>query len=1170
MARSLPYSSCDELPIFASQETPAAINKLISTPSPRQANENHRKPRRWAEARSFDNIGNDLNLKKDAHLSQPPFCSKRPQQSSCRTFPSPGNSQLLSNSAVVSFNNRNLPELPKEEDFRPRTNSFEYNDESRFFSSYIIRRHQYPSPPPRKIAPQRCLSKIIKPKTGGKTEKSSVAHPDSLVPGKSGRRIDVTEAVYRSSAFQQKLDLNDSQKQRSHSSISSYTSPRTSNPSQKSFPFSKSYSHPMMSRDKPWGNTMIERPSTSGYNHVVTSASDKPLPFVPSKDTYQREEENENHLKDECCQEELFEIESSIKSTGQDYDEIEWKTTFLDNISEPNSNSTSIDTNHTNLSKPQLPNLSRISIFGTEIFSHLDSENLHTNLKDVEKSPTVKLDLKLLPSAESNLDSDTQHVSDKAARSKTLLSCIKNSVDNAGSLSSNAISNGSVISSGPNNTTSEIKSQDLNNISKTSLGDTLEKIKEDNDRNSLEMEVIPRKESIRDFCEHLPEKTNAFIYDDGSSAINPGNTQPELDSISYSSNLLLASDHQIITKEREKEEVLDKPSLVSIKNSTVSKSALKRENAKNDEKDAALKAPLSNRILRLEKIQEPSELNDKSAISFSQEFLDTNIAIETVNNTMEKLEKYHSIAQHTSTKTNTDILPFDLKVTSIISAHEIETSKKFEPPDHENINEARKSEISENSMHSELCDKLTIDSTLESVSYCEDEKLQQDIVKSINLHHDDGEDNLNQVPELLNCAEDHMNMYLPSEYDNYWASTTDFKRERYSIANTSQISIEKNFKTLPMELSEDKTLFVAPLSPKRKNDSAMSHPQVSISTQYPLEDDSHFVSPISILSPQSDFICELRDNTPVSPISVVSDSSDWCKAQSDLDLANDSYLTYKKKTISLEMSNQRDFKSHDSPILDNFEKNCEKIDGSFTQTENARNFQSFLLDQDLSYTAQPTATQLTKSSLHDISLEKSCTKKDINLTTSIPIQCESSYSTIPLRAGRLPSFRETLTLKSSQQKIQTFDEMREIFANFDIGLSIWIRELKEKHSEYQNSNSLLNKPNLYETGTHTLSREKLTNSNYIAHSPQNEHFINVNLTSLPLSSSMKFNVKSNFSNTQNIHPTNKLKSQQVQSKGKELFHTAGILSGKAGKAGKGLLAKGKNKLLSTGGGDKID
>jgi hypothetical protein len=49
----------------------------------------------------------------------------------------------------------------------------------------------------------------------------------------------------------------------------------------------------------------------------------------------------------------------------------------------------------------------------------------------------------------------------------------------------------------------------------------------------------------------------------------------------------------------------------------------------------------------------------------------------------------------------------------------------------------------------------------------------------------------------------------------------------------------------------------------------------------------------------------------------------------------------------------------------------------------------------------------------------------------------------------------------------------------------------------------------------------------------------------------------------------KITSQQVQAKGKEFLHTAGVFGGKAGKAGKGLLAKGKSRLRGAGG-DKVD
>jgi hypothetical protein len=42
----------------------------------------------------------------------------------------------------------------------------------------------------------------------------------------------------------------------------------------------------------------------------------------------------------------------------------------------------------------------------------------------------------------------------------------------------------------------------------------------------------------------------------------------------------------------------------------------------------------------------------------------------------------------------------------------------------------------------------------------------------------------------------------------------------------------------------------------------------------------------------------------------------------------------------------------------------------------------------------------------------------------------------------------------------------------------------------------------------------------------------------------------------------------MQAKSKELLHTAGIFGGRASKAGKGLLAKGKSRFK--GSGDKVE
>ena len=47
-------------------------------------------------------------------------------------------------------------------------------------------------------------------------------------------------------------------------------------------------------------------------------------------------------------------------------------------------------------------------------------------------------------------------------------------------------------------------------------------------------------------------------------------------------------------------------------------------------------------------------------------------------------------------------------------------------------------------------------------------------------------------------------------------------------------------------------------------------------------------------------------------------------------------------------------------------------------------------------------------------------------------------------------------------------------------------------------------------------------------------------------------------------------SHQMQAKGKDLLHSAGVLGGKATIGAKGLFAKGKSRFRGSGGADKVD
>ncbi|PVH78521.1 hypothetical protein DL98DRAFT_590265 [Cadophora sp. DSE1049] len=178
--------------------------------------------------------------------------------------------------------------------------------------------------------------------------------------------------------------------------------------------------------------------------------------------------------------------------------------------------------------------------------------------------------------------------------------------------------------------------------------------------------------------------------------------------------------------------------------------------------------------------------------------------------------------------------------------------------------------------------------------------------------------------------------------------------------------------------------------------------------------------------------------------------------------------------------------------------------------------------------------------------------------------------------GRLLAFREIVAMKSPQERIKTFDETRHRFAAMDSGLNDWILKLQgqfpDEHGGVTGSwgNSRSNMPSGSARGK--FSKATAGGPAPPLQQPYYQQYLNASSPPTPStpvsggprpSPSMPSGSQQGFSSA-----GSKITTQQVQAKGKELLHTAGIFGGKAGKAGKGLLAKGKNKLRAAGGGDK--
>ncbi|RDL31501.1 uncharacterized protein BP5553_09710 [Venustampulla echinocandica] len=185
---------------------------------------------------------------------------------------------------------------------------------------------------------------------------------------------------------------------------------------------------------------------------------------------------------------------------------------------------------------------------------------------------------------------------------------------------------------------------------------------------------------------------------------------------------------------------------------------------------------------------------------------------------------------------------------------------------------------------------------------------------------------------------------------------------------------------------------------------------------------------------------------------------------------------------------------------------------------------------------------------------------------------------LPAQTGRILAFKEIVDLKSQQQRIQTFDETRHRYAAMNSGLDDWISTLKAQHPEHADVTGLWTESGSGMAGGPARSRfsKPIGVGAPPLQQPYYQQYLNAsspisptnpasNPTSRPGSSMPNTGAQQGFSPS-----GSKLTSQQVQAKGKELLHTAGIFGGKAGKAGKGLLAKGKSRFRGSGGGDKAD
>jgi len=182
---------------------------------------------------------------------------------------------------------------------------------------------------------------------------------------------------------------------------------------------------------------------------------------------------------------------------------------------------------------------------------------------------------------------------------------------------------------------------------------------------------------------------------------------------------------------------------------------------------------------------------------------------------------------------------------------------------------------------------------------------------------------------------------------------------------------------------------------------------------------------------------------------------------------------------------------------------------------------------------------------------------------------------LPSEQPRLPAFREILALKSPGERIQAYKATREQFANMNTGLDHWIlttlNDLPEHGELTKNGATFINisgykpsPPRGKFPGLRVVSGvtqqqpyyQQYLNASTQAVSPSPNTPGSANATSSPISAPASHGGRNS--------------GHQMQAKGKDLLHSAGLFGGKANVAAKGLFSKGKSKFRGSGGADKVD
>lgn len=478
----------------------------------------------------------------------------------------------------------------------------------------------------------------------------------------------------------------------------------------------------------------------------------------------------------------------------------------------------------------------------------------------------------------------------------------------------------------------------------------------------------------------------------------------------------------------------------------------------------------------------------------------------------------------------------------------------------------------------------------------ENDKLHEEIVKSLSPQPSDAarkdESVLSdQLDDNTYAGQGRESTYLPSEYDNYWASTEEDNKHPLVVSDPSKSNVGGGARNAELPSTSgphrQPEPVIEPLSPRRDQEAGLAPPRPALQNRFSWEKSTEDVS---IAHPPSD--------PSVAPASASANVSELPAQEvphrSELDASSPERET-SLEPVALQYDTGESFVQtppgaygRDAGILAGAGAGAVAVGGvaaaTYAQNQSGEHQRRLSLAEEKNPTISSSSYPVSPTPPEDEHPARS-PKPYLPLSTDshtpappstvspvdTPVQQHFSPTT-----KKLISFKEISAISSPQQRIQTFNDTRQYWASIDPGLNDWMMRLQGQYPEHADVTGAWSGPRA--SMPMGSARSKFGKSSGAApplQQPYYQQYLNASspTTSPSAPAGMGPGPAPNSQPIAQLGPApsgNKLTTQQVQAKGKEFFHTAGIFGGKAGKAGKGLLAKGKNKLRAAGGGDKVD